>query len=140
MAASYSSQPLGFAPPHYQFASIPEAKFGVPACDGLLPPVSWANSGLEIPFPEAKISKKRSKKHSKARSKKSHDKKSRKHRLAAYILQVIGLICLVLAAIKSFEALAGIGFMLVLMGHDSKVKKAVLGSKYTRTMKTRCEM
>lgn len=64
---------------------------------------------------------KRSKRTKKHRSK-SH-KKYQKHQIGAYILQAIGLVCLVLAAIKSFEPLAGVGFTLVLIGHNKGLGK-----------------
>lgn len=55
-------------------------------------------------------------KSSRRRSKHRH-KKRRKQRLGAYILQIIGLICLVLAAVKAFEPLTGVGFTLVMVGY-----------------------
>lgn len=60
---------------------------------------------------------KRKKKHTKNRR-----HRSKKHKFAAYILQCIGVLCLVLAALKSFEPLAGIGFALVMMGYKGKEK------------------
>lgn len=42
--------------------------------------------------------------------------RSKKHEFAAYILQCIGVLCLILAALKAFEPLAGAGFTLVMMG------------------------
>lgn len=61
---------------------------------------------------------KRSKRTKKHRSK-SH-KKHRKHYVASYALQLIGFICLILAAVKAFEPLAGVGLTLVLVGYDRK--------------------
>ena len=70
---------------------------------------------------------KRSKKSKKHRTK-SHRKRS-KHRIGAYILQLIGFICLVLAAIKSFEPLTGVGFTLILIGYNKSSEKVALASK-----------
>lgn len=59
-------------------------------------------------------SRKSSKRHHSRRRKKE---RSRKSRLGAYVLQLIGLVCLVLAAVKSFEPLTGVGFTLIVMGY-----------------------
>lgn len=50
----------------------------------------------------------------------SKNQRSKKHKFAAYVVQLIGVLCLILAALKSFEPLAGIGFTLVVIGYDSK--------------------
>ena len=46
--------------------------------------------------------------------------------MAAYLLQLIGVICFILAAIKSFEPLIGVGFTLVLIGYDKKSRNMSL--------------
>ena len=43
--------------------------------------------------------------------------------MEGYILQVIGLLCFILAAVKSFEPLTGVGFTLVLIGYNKNAKK-----------------
>lgn len=65
--------------------------------------------------------KKRSKK-SKKKHSKSH-KKEKSHLIQGYILQVIGILCLILAAVKSFEPLTGVGFTLVLVGCNENSRK-----------------
>ena len=62
----------------------------------------------------------------KKKSKKKHSESSRRkpeHRIEGYILQVIGILCFILAAVKSFEPLTGVGFTLVLIGYNKNVKK-----------------
>ena len=65
--------------------------------------------------PSRKDLRKRSKKEKKRRSKLA--KKDSKSRIAAYILQLLGFFCLVLAAVKSFEPLTGVGLTLILIGY-----------------------
>lgn len=56
-------------------------------------------------------------------------RKRRKQHLGAYILQIIGLICLVLAAVKAFEPLTGVGFTLVMVGYKGAVGDGDAGGK-----------
>lgn len=75
--------------------------------------------------PSRSDSRKRSKRKAKKHRSKSH-KKRRKQQIGAYVLQLIGLICLVLAGVKSFEPLTGVGFTLVLIGYK---KTSLLAGK-----------
>jgi hypothetical protein len=69
---------------------------------------------------DSKAGKSKRKKHSKHHSRSHKKKRNRKHEIGAYVLQLIGVLCLVLAAMRSFEPLAGIGFTLVVIGYDGK--------------------
>lgn len=67
----------------------------------------------------------RSKKRSK-QSKTKHTKRSkpkRRSHIHGYLLQIIGVVCFILAAIKSYEPLTGIGFTLVVLGYNKNAKK-----------------
>lgn len=66
--------------------------------------------------------KRKSRRSRKHRSKKS--KKRRNRRVHGYVLQMIGIACLVLAAIKAFEPLTGVGFTLILIGYNTNAKKS----------------
>ena len=65
----------------------------------------------------------------KARTKRSKEKRSTRSRnkraghLHGYVLQVIGLVCFILAAVKSYEPLTGIGFTLILLGYNKNASK-----------------
>ena len=97
----------------------------------LIPPAfnpleSYTASPWLLPQPspssiKSKKSKHRSKRHKKDKKKKHH-KQHKKQRLGAYILQFIGLICLVLAAVKAFEPLTGVGFTLVIVGYQGGLR------------------
>lgn len=69
-------------------------------------------------------------KHHHRHSRKRHKKRSKKHRLGAYMIQLIGLICLVMAGIKAFEPLIGVGFTLVIVGYRGDFGRGDLGGVY----------
>ncbi len=87
-----------------------------------------------VPAQDQRTRKTKKKHHS--RKHKKH--RSKKHKFAAYIVQLIGVLCLILAALKSFEPLAGIGFTLVVIGYDSKKlkKKGWVDGKYCKLIGT----
>ena len=107
----------GILTPPKAFEYIPNINFGTPILDNSASTYLWPASD---PTSRSK-SKKRSKKHSKHRSK-SH-KAPTEHHIGAYVLQVIGVLCLILAAVRSFEPLTGVGFTLVLIGYNQGLKK-----------------
>ena len=108
-----------------EFAYIPYDKPASQSFD--TPPVAspWLNSW---PVAEKSSHERRHKRHSKKRSK-HRSKKHRKSQFAAYLLQFIGLICLIMAAVKAFEPLTGVGFTMVLIGYDRGLKKKLLPGK-----------
>ncbi|KAK3703071.1 hypothetical protein LTR37_014682 [Vermiconidia calcicola] len=102
---------------------VPQAKIhpsNIATGDNIIPwtdKSSTAVTGSTTKKRHEKASKKRSKHRSK-----SH-KKEPKDRMGAYILQLIGLICLIVAAVKCFEPLTGVGFSLILIGYNKGLKK-----------------
>ena len=64
-----------------------------------------------------KRTKKAKKKHSRS------SKRIEKYNLEGYILQIIGILCFILAAVKAFEPLTGVGFTLVLLGYNKNARK-----------------
>lgn len=73
-------------------------------------------------------SKKSSSKHHKKKQKQKK-KKHRKQQLGAYMLQLIGVLCLILAAIKAFEPLTSVGFTLVIVGYRAGLGEGVVAGK-----------
>jgi hypothetical protein len=93
-------------------------EFGKLYNEDLLSPNYGASSDESMPERRrTKRTKKARKKHSKS------SKRKREHRIEGYVLQVIGLLCFILAAVKSFEPLTGVGFTLVLIGYNKNIKK-----------------
>lgn len=90
---------------------------------------TWLTPPPLGPGPDS--SDRKSKRHSRRdrgkTSKKHKKQRSRRQLIAAYFLQLIGLICLVLAAVKAFEPLTGVGFTLVIMGYRAGVGKGRKG-------------
>ena len=69
--------------------------------------------------------RKRSRKRAK-KAKKKHARSSKrieKYRFEGYVLQIIGILCFILAAVKAFEPLTGVGFTLVLLGYNKNARK-----------------
>lgn len=81
--------------------------------------VPWLPDALE-PARDLRPGK-RSNHHSSKKSKKKRRK--RRQRLGTYALQLIGLLCLVLAALKGFEPLTGVGFTFVMIGYKQGLGK-----------------
>lgn len=76
--------------------------------------------------------RKSSKHHSRKKDKKkrkSKKKQRRKQQIGAYVVQLIGLICLVLAAFKGCEPLTGVGFTLVIVGYKGGLGEGGVGSE-----------
>ena len=113
---------------------VPQAKIhpsNIATGDNIIPwtdKSSTAVTGSTTKKRHEKASKKRSKHRSK-----SH-KKEPKDRMGAYILQLIGLICLIVAAVKCFEPLTGVGFSLILIGYNKGLKKTSVAGKSYRSV------
>jgi hypothetical protein len=123
MRAYAPGQASGYEPPPNPYQGLPAFEplhagvktFSYPAPLTVLP--GQQDDGDDAaPSRKRGDKSKRSKRHSKP-----HKKRNRKHENGAYVLQLIGVLCLVLAAVRCFEPLAGIGFTLVVIGYDSKV-------------------
>lgn len=56
----------------------------------------------------------------KKKPKRRRKKHKSRQRWSNYIVQLIGLICLVVAAIKGFEPLMGVGFTMVMVGYKGE--------------------
>ena len=130
----------GLGPPAQPFSYIRDPNLGSQEYNALPDAGLWPH-GSTSSGDNLSTSRKKSKRHSKKRSKhrsKSH-KNNRKHRLGAYVLQLIGLFCLVLAAVKSFEPLTGVGFTLILIGYnDKKLKENALAGRSSFFYDTEC--
>lgn len=67
---------------------------------------------------------KKTKKTKKSKKKQSRPlKRHNQYIPEGYVLQVIGILCFILAAVKAFEPLTGVGFTLVLLGYNKNAKK-----------------
>lgn len=86
----------------------------------LLLPSEYDQSGFDDHSLRKQKKAKTKKHHSSRHSKRSKKHRSRSRKFAAYVVQLIGVLCLILAALHSFEPLAGIGFTLVVIGYDSR--------------------
>ena len=87
------------------------------------------------PDEDSQPSRRRRKRTKKPKRKHSRSSKTRRrHRLQGYILQVIGLLCFVLAAVKSFEPLTGVGFTLVIIGYNKNARKDYSIGKQCHTL------
>lgn len=110
--------------PPTTFAYIPKASYETQNFNGIKiaspSSISWTASET------SSKQKRNSKRHSTHRSKSS--KHHSKRRIGAYLLQIIGLICLVMAAVKSFEPLTGAGITLVLVGYRELDNSSAPGS------------
>jgi hypothetical protein len=91
--------------------------------------VGFHNSDLVLPNYESSDDNSNTKKRTSKRTKKGKKKHSRSSKrtrnygFEGYILQVIGILCFILAAVKAFEPLTGVGFTLVLIGYNKNAKK-----------------
>jgi hypothetical protein len=104
---------------------LPRFQYG-PQVESPIQTIQWQDAGpllqIEPRLQEtgSKTEKSKRKKHRKHHSRSHKKKRNRKHEIGAYVIQLIGVLCLVLAAMRSFEPLAGIGFTLVVIGYDGK--------------------
>ena len=113
---------------------VPELA-GLHVSDHLLPNYDSSDDNSNRKKRTAKRSKKDKKKHSRS------SKRMRQYGLEGYILQVIGMLCFVLAAIKAFEPLTGVGFTLVLIGYNKNARKeARVGKSHPIAAKCREEL
>lgn len=113
--SSDTGSPKPFQYSSYHYFWTPE--LGRLYNEDLLSPNYGISSDESMPRRRSTRTKKTRKKHSKSA------KRKRERRIEGYILQVIGLLCLILAAVKSFEPLTGVGFTLVLIGYNKNAKK-----------------
>jgi hypothetical protein len=114
---------------------LPRFQYG-PEVESPIQTIQWQDAGpvlkveSRLQETESKADKSKRKKHRKHHSRSHKKKRNRKHKVGAYILQLIGVLCLVLAALRSFEPLAGIGFTLVVIGYDgNRRERSSLSSK-----------
>lgn len=91
----------------------------------ILPSAFKLDSALWLPPHTPQLE--RSHENRKGRSKRRQHKSRRKQRYGAYIVQMIGVLCLVLAAFEGFEPLTGVGFTLVIVGFKGGVEKDKTG-------------
>lgn len=117
-----SHQPIQPVPVHYPATESTQQSLYIDIDENLqllsyLPPSSSGSTDARLKTSRSKHNRKH--KHKYAPKKHKHrSSRSWKRQFAAYTLQLIGALCLVLAALKAFEPLAGVGFTLVVIGYD----------------------
>ena len=83
----------------------------------------WVHLNYDSPVEEHSQARQSARTRGQKKKRSRKPKTKRASHFHGYVLQVIGLLCFILAAVKLYEPLTGIGFTLILLGYNKNAKK-----------------